>query len=241
LGDDGSIGLVWTEAGGPTVQPPARRGFGSSLIERALALETGGRAVIQYLPGGVVCEIILPPSAMVPLDVRPRAIVLELAAVAAPLPPVEAPRILVVEDSFLVIMELESMCESLGWILVGPATRLGPGLALARAEAIDAAMLDINLDGEMSWPVALALQERGIPFAFSTGYNQTNILPPALVGTPVLSKPYRTEDVERMLRKLLLKRMEAEVAALARSILPETGVVVAGSDTVVADGDETSL
>ena len=240
LGDDSSIELLWTEEGGPTVQPPARRGFGSSLIERALALETGGRAAIQYLPGGVVCEIFLPPSAMVPLDVRPRAVTLQLAAVADPLPLVEAPRILVVEDSFLVLMELESMCESLGWIMVGPATRLEPGLALAGTESIDAAMLDINLDGEMSWPVALALRERGIPFVFSTGYNQTNILPPALVGTPVLSKPYRTEDAERMLRKLLLKRVEAKVPAPARSILPKTGVI-AGSRTVVVDGDEMSL
>jgi len=61
---DGGVALSWREAGGKPVVPPARRGFGSTLIERALAMETGGRASLQYVPSGVVCEVFLPAAAV---------------------------------------------------------------------------------------------------------------------------------------------------------------------------------
>ena len=75
-------------------------------------------------------------------------------------------------------------------------------LALARSESFDAALLDVNLDGEMSWEIADVLKERGIPFAFSTGYDQSNMLPEHLAGTQVLVNLYRIDDVKRRLRKM---------------------------------------
>jgi len=201
--DDGGLGLTWTEAGGPAVEAPTRRGFGSSLIERALAMETGGRATIHYEQGGVVCDIVLPKSSLVELTVVP------VTGVEPTMPggtsdAIRAsPKILIVEDSFLVLIGLEAMCADLGWEVVGPATRLGEGLALARSETFDAALLDVNLDGEMSWEIADVLNDRQIPFAFSTGYDQSNMLPAHLVGTQILAKPYRIDDVERRLRKMM--------------------------------------
>ncbi|HVR08467.1 MAG TPA: sensor histidine kinase, partial [Thermoanaerobaculia bacterium] len=58
-----ALRLRWEEAGGPTVQPPGRRGFGSRMIERALAAELGGVVRIGYPPTGVVCEIHAPLDA----------------------------------------------------------------------------------------------------------------------------------------------------------------------------------
>jgi light-regulated signal transduction histidine kinase (bacteriophytochrome) len=208
---DGGLGLSWTETGGPVVAPPARRGFGSSLIERALALETGGRAVIRYEPGGVVCDIVLPKSSMVELSARPIAPV-ELMAPAILVKAIPAsPRILIVEDSFMVILTLEAMCEDLGWEMVGPATRVDDALALARTETFDAALLDVNLDGEMTWDVADVLKSGAIPFAFSTGYEKSNILPDRFAGEQVITKPYRIEDVERRLRHMLAGEAHADV------------------------------
>ena len=63
--------LTWLELGGPAVEAPMRRGFGSSLIERALALETGGVAKIHYDRGGVVCEVSLPPTSVVTKSAGP--------------------------------------------------------------------------------------------------------------------------------------------------------------------------
>ena len=203
--DDGGLGLTWTESDGPHVSPPTRRGFGSSLIERALALETGGRATIHYKPSGVVCDIVLPKSSLVELSAAPFVAAelsqFDIGSDSNAMP--TNPKILIVEDSYLVLLGLEAMCDKLGWQIVGPATRLGEALALARSETFDAALLDVNLDGEMSWEIADVLIARRIPFAFSTGYDQSNILPDHLIGTPVLAKPYRIDDVERRLRSMM--------------------------------------
>lgn len=203
LRDDGGLGLCWTESGGPPVVPPTRRGFGSTLIERALTLETGGQARIDYRPDGVVCEIVLPRSSLVALSIKPMAAPAPLAMIipqdAMPI----RPRLLIVEDSYLLLLPLEHMCETLGWQIVGPAIRLDQALEMARTETIDAALLDINLNGEMSWAVADVLNARGIPFAFSTGYDQTDMLPAHLVGTPILAKPYRMADIEKRLRQMM--------------------------------------
>ena len=201
--EDGGLGLSWTESGGPPVVLPTRRGFGSSLIERALTLETGGRATIDYRPGGVVCDIVLPRASLVELSVKPiaRSEPLAIAIPQNAMP--TAPRLLVVEDSYLLVLTLESMCEKLGWQIVGPASRLDEAMAMARTETFDAALLDVNLDGEMSWGVADVLAARGIPFAFSTGYDQTNMLPKHLAGSLVVAKPYRLDDIEHRLRQMM--------------------------------------
>jgi two-component sensor histidine kinase len=52
--------LRWEETGGPPVSPPARRGFGSRLIERSLAHDLGGTVAIEFAPGGVVCVVDAP-------------------------------------------------------------------------------------------------------------------------------------------------------------------------------------
>ena len=77
----------------------------------------------------------------------------------------EGKRILVLEDEPLVAMLLEEMLIDLGCEVVGPASSLGEGERLAREAALDAAVLDVNLNGEMSDTVAAILRRRGIPFA----------------------------------------------------------------------------
>ena len=202
---DGDFQLSWTEAGGPRVAMPTRRGFGSTLIEQALAMETGGRAEVQYLAGGVVCNIHLPASALSPVvqDVEsPRDPTPAAVGVVADAVP-EALRVLVVEDSFLIVMALESVFKNLGWTMVGPASRKSEAMALAASELIDVALLDVNLHGEMSWDIAMLLKRRGIPFVFSTGYEIGIVLPADLVGSPVLGKPYTHIDIEKRLLKAI--------------------------------------
>jgi two-component sensor histidine kinase len=67
LTSDGSrdhLSLTWTETGGPDVVPPARKGFGSRLIERQLPLEFDGRAVLDFAPAGLVCRLDIPLTAL---------------------------------------------------------------------------------------------------------------------------------------------------------------------------------
>jgi FixJ family two-component response regulator len=67
-------------------------------------------------------------------------------------------------------------------------------------------LLDVNLDGEMSWEVAQVLTERGVPFVFSTGYDLKSVLPAHLAGTAVIGKPFRIQDVEDKIRKAMASR-----------------------------------
>ncbi|MCW3836266.1 response regulator [Sphingomonas canadensis] len=110
-------------------------------------------------------------------------------------------RILVVEDEPVVAMCLEDLLESLGYEPVGPASRLAEGLELARTEALDAAILDINLGGERSTAVAETLAARGVPFAFASGYGS----PPEGMGdrSRLIGKPYREAEVAAMLERML--------------------------------------
>ena len=105
-------------------------------------------------------------------------------------------RILVVEDSFMLVNALELVFGSFGWTLVGPATRVPKALAMIETESFDAALLDVNLDGEMSWAVALALQAKGIPFVLSTGYEISKLLPEPLKGSIFIRKPYDLDELE---------------------------------------------
>jgi two-component system, chemotaxis family, sensor kinase Cph1 len=206
LRDDGGLSISWTETGGPPVEPPARRGFGSNLIERALALETGGKATIHYPQSGVTCDIVLPKSSLVETGISP-IVKIEPANIGNALSALPAtPRILLVEDSFMVVLMIEDMCQRLGWEIVGPAARLDEALLLASTETFDAALLDVNLNGEMSWGVADILSARNIPFIFSTGYDQDNVLPMHLASTPILSKPFRIKNVEGSIRQLIMSR-----------------------------------
>ena len=75
--------------------------------------------------------------------------------------------------------------------------------------SVDAALLDVNLAGEMSWEVATILKNRNIPFAFSTGYGEADLLPDSLAGSLVVSKPYEVYDVEQCLRQLMGGRAES--------------------------------
>lgn len=103
--------------------------------------------------------------------------------------PLEGARILVVEDSFLVAQVMCDLLRGEGCVVVGPVPRLEPGLGLARDSEIDAALLDINLNGKHCFPIAELLSRRHVPFIFLTGYNEGTIIPAALRGAPLLGKP----------------------------------------------------
>ena len=107
-------------------------------------------------------------------------------------------RILVVEDEAIVAMLLEDMLAELGYEVVGPVTRLDRALELARDAAIGAAVLDLNLNGEDTYPVADALRARAIPFIFATGYGVKEVAE-RFQGTPLTQKPFHRDDLERAL------------------------------------------
>lgn len=112
-------------------------------------------------------------------------------------------QILVVEDEALVSMLLEDMLEDLGHVVVGPAGSLNEALALAGEDArpIDVALLDVNLRGAPSYPVAELLKARGVPIVFTTGHGDAGW--DGAPGAPVLTKPYDIGQLDAALKRAL--------------------------------------
>src|SRR5215468_1419490 len=79
-------------------------------------------------------------------------------------------RVLLVEDEALIAMMMEDMLEEFACEVSATAGELDQAIEAARTQAFDMAFVDINLRGVPAWPVAEVLRERGIPFAFVTGY-----------------------------------------------------------------------
>ena len=106
-------------------------------------------------------------------------------------PPDGEPRlILVVEDEFLIAMELEAVLEESGFRVLGPAATVQMALQLLDQQRPDAAVLDLSLRNEMVTPVAQVLRQIGVPFAIASAYDAAAWpLDEALDGAPTLGKP----------------------------------------------------
>jgi CheY-like chemotaxis protein len=112
------------------------------------------------------------------------------------------PRVLIVEDEYLVAMLVEDMLQTLGYEVVQVAATLDAAMNAARNSSFDVAILDINLNGTQSSPVAEILTGRGIPFIFATGYGPAG-LDSHYAGTPTLQKPFYEDELKRLLGQIL--------------------------------------
>ena len=110
-------------------------------------------------------------------------------------------RILIVEDEMLIAMMLQDIVSDLGHQPVGPVMRLEPALDAALRDDFDLAILDLNLAGKQSFPIADRLLDRGIPFFFATGYGRDG-LTEGYRDLPVVQKPYDAYQIALMLRDL---------------------------------------
>jgi len=110
-------------------------------------------------------------------------------------------RILVVEDEMLVAMNIEDMLLDIGHEVAGIANRLEAGIEAAREGGFDIAMLDVNLAGDLSFPIADILEEKGIPYLFATGYGRKGVKDD-YGAAPVLQKPFRARDLQQAIQTL---------------------------------------
>jgi CheY-like chemotaxis protein len=107
-------------------------------------------------------------------------------------------RVLVVEDEYLVAMDVSAYLEAAGAHVVGPASNVNAALEAVEHTELDGAIVDVNLRGEMAYPVADALVERGIPFVFTTGYD-AHTVPARFAAVKRCEKPTTPEAIGRAL------------------------------------------
>jgi PAS domain S-box-containing protein len=201
-----SLRLTWRETGGPSVAPPTRRGFGSTVLLNSVERQLRGRVSLDWRVEGLVCGIELPIA-----DTRASAPGLEpvragpnrLEAAPATLNRANGHRILVVEDEALIAAQIEAVLASAGFDVIGPAAHLGQAFEEIYRAPPDAALLDINLAGESSLPIAELLRTKDVPYAFCSGYGETASLPETLREVPLIAKPFDSGDLVRLVRRLV--------------------------------------
>ncbi|WP_207461120.1 PAS domain S-box protein [Azospirillum sp. SYSU D00513] len=202
--------LDWREGGGPAAAPPSRRGFGSTLIRTGVEHQLHGEVAMDWRAEGLACRLSFPVEQPGPAR-EPGQPGPERAD--APPQPEGGPlglRVLVVEDEVLVAMQIGEILREAGCDVLGPASTIAEAADHLHGAEIDAALLDVNLTGEHSFPVADILSAKRIPFAFCTGYAGATALPDRFRAVPVVAKPFAPDELLAVLRDL---RRKAEKAA----------------------------
>ncbi len=189
---EGSVTLDWNEAGGPLVAEPTRRGFGSTVIQRSIPHELGGLATLDYAAAGFHARFVL-PSRHVVLGGDPQPIPIAAPRREAPLR--LSGLVLIVEDNVLIALDAEDVLIALGAAHVVIASNVAEALRLIELEAPSFALLDINLGGERSWPIATRLRSLGVHYVFATGYGDGIDYPVEHRSTAVITKPYTSDSI----------------------------------------------
>ncbi|MBI2735129.1 MAG: helix-turn-helix domain-containing protein [Rhodospirillales bacterium] len=113
------------------------------------------------------------------------------------------PRILIAEDSYLVADEVREVVSGCGYVVAGAAPSVETGLALIAKDAVDGAVLDIDLAGTPSFPMCRALMDKGVPFLFLSAYSANTVVPAEFSKTLHLPKPLVAADLRSALQTLV--------------------------------------
>src|SRR6187399_2952999 len=173
----GTLVLRWTETGGPPTQAPSSPGFGTRIITASIEGQLAGQTVFDWRPEGLQCVLSVPREDQA---TPPKGIT------------VAGNRVMIVEDEALVAMALREALDELGFSVIGPFNRISEAMIALRNNRIDAAVLDVNLGGELIYPLADVLVADRVPFVFITGYGAEEI-EPRYAHVPILQKPIETD------------------------------------------------
>lgn len=189
--------LDWSESGGPPVEPPSTKGYGSRLINASVERLLGGAATFDWRREGLHCTLSVPLGDKLKLAERAEGALqtpLLEKAVAVPQMPVGS-RMFLVEDEPLIAMAIKDMLVELGFEVVGPYNKVSEAFAAVSNHDVNAAILDVNLGGELIYPVAECLMVKGVPFVFTTGYG-AEAIDDRFASYRVLQKPIQRQALK---------------------------------------------
>jgi two-component sensor histidine kinase/DNA-binding response OmpR family regulator len=194
---DGQLTLDWIEHGGPPTAAPKTKGFGTRIIEASLNRSRGDLVEFAWRPEGLRCRIALSIVSQHEENGTATSLASESARARQ-----AQPQVLVVEDEALVGMLTCELVGQMGYKAMGPCMNLTEAFKHVRGCHIDGAILDVNLGGEMVFPLARLLAERSVPMIFLTGYEKT-IIEPGFDNVLVLQKPVHSEQLGEALANIL--------------------------------------
>jgi PAS domain S-box-containing protein len=212
----GELSLWWAENGGPPLAQTAPPGFGIRVIKASVESQLGGTVEFDWRAEGLRCAVFIPhhvksessgntvPSppkagtqSSLPVEVGPRK------------------RVLLVEDESLIAMMMDQALRELGFDVVGPFGTVVDATEAIDRVPIDAGILDINLGGEMAYPIARALQTRKVPFVFMTGYG-TETTAAAFPDVRIYQKPLERDVLRELFVAKAPEMAPARVPAFAQ-------------------------
>ena len=211
----GDLEIAWRESGGPPVKEPTQRGFGSTIIERSIPFELGGKSQMRFVETGLEADFVVPSRLVEQLapansggDGRPatsRPCRNPKERGSMPGNEDDLPQnVLVVEDSMLIALDTEQNLTRLGVGAVRVAGNVAGALKALEDDRPDFAILDFNLGEEDCIPVACALRDHGIRFVIATGFSDVADDYSSLGAEALICKPYGRDDIEAMLRPAIL-------------------------------------
>jgi PAS domain S-box-containing protein len=197
----GDFQIVWAETHGPRVAEPTRKGFGSRIITASIEQQLGGKVHFDWRSQGLKCSLSIPnvngalfassanrnPDYLDGLDADDRI-------------DIRGNRILIVEDESLVALALSETLRESGFEVVGPCGSVSEAITAIRSGNFDAAVLDVNLNGELIYPAAELLADRDIPFVFMTGYGPEGI-DSRFRNVVAMHKPVERDKLLRLFRQ----------------------------------------
>ena len=196
----GRLLLQWHETGGPPARQPSSPGFGTRIILASIEGQLGGQVRFDWRPEGLQCVLSVPHSDEIAFtnstadgrqgsNMDNNAPDTDFA--------ITADRIMIVEDEALAAIAVSDLMLELGMSIVGPFGKVTEAMAELKNGGVDAAILDINLGGELVYPLADILVAGNVPFVFVTGYGAESI-DRRFANAPVLQKPIDRQALQRI-------------------------------------------
>ena len=193
---DGNLITHWREVGGPAIRAPHYKGFGTRIVVESIERQLGGKVTYDWAADGLRCTLSV-PSDKIKGEGSLKSIAKSNGRTDGTQRVIRNNRIMVVEDESLVALALTDYLTDLGFSIVGPFAKLADAKHALTQGQVDAAILDVNLEGDPIYPLAEILVERETPFVFVTGYGAESI-EPRFKHVPILQKPIEEEALKRL-------------------------------------------
>jgi light-regulated signal transduction histidine kinase (bacteriophytochrome)/CheY-like chemotaxis protein len=202
--------IKWRETGGPAVQTPRRRGFGSVIVERVIPFDLKGTAQVRFESGGFEADFFVPEE-HIAAESATSSVLGDGSSSGSTVDsddpdqqrPLEGRAVLLVEDNLILALEAEDLLRRLGANAVFLASTIDDAALILRNERIDFALLDVHVGKDTSLEFALAVRDAKIAFVFATGYGENVSLGPQHASACVVSKPYGRLEMISVIEKAL--------------------------------------
>ena len=213
----GGLVIEWTEEGGPPVEQPTRRGFGTTIIGHSVPYDLGGTTEVEFAPEGLRARIVVPGRHIVLTETEPTRPCKPMTA-TDPIAKqdrinpdlLKGKTVLLVEDSLIIALDAEDILTCMGAAkVISDGTVIG-AISVIHSDKPDIAILDINLGDHNSFAIADRLDSLGIPFLFATGYGEQAKLPERHRARMVLQKPYTLQMMARGIPEMLRDSASAD-------------------------------